>query len=150
MQILFSDEKIFDIDSVYKIQNDRIRAPSRAEANKSGGVMPRRKLPQKVVVQLGGCPKGITPLMVFENSTLDHNRYVKEVLPGALKYENKTFGNDCTFQQNRAKPHIHHPTQAWCRDHFPPFIEKDRRSSNCPDLNPLDYCTWDEVAKEVD
>ena len=34
---LFSDEKVFDIDAVYNSQNDRIWAPSRAEANKQGG-----------------------------------------------------------------------------------------------------------------
>ena len=50
MPILFSDEKFFDIDGVYSVQNDRIWAPSCVEANQSGGVMPRRKFPQKVMV----------------------------------------------------------------------------------------------------
>ena len=35
MRILFSDEKLFDIDSVHNVQNDRVWDPSRAEANKT-------------------------------------------------------------------------------------------------------------------
>ena len=81
--------------------------------------------------------KGITPLVIFEQSTLNHVRYIKEALPVALKYGNKTFGNDWTFQQDGAKPHIHHHTQQWCRDHFPSFIDKDHRSPNDTDFEPI-------------
>jgi inhibitor of nuclear factor kappa-B kinase subunit alpha len=150
MKILFSDEKLFDIDGVYNSQNDRVWAPNRAEANKKGGIKEKRKFPQKVMVWLGACSKGITPLVIFEEGTLDHARYIKEVLPVALEYGNKTFGNDWTFQQDGAKPHIHHLTQQWCRDHFPAFLEKDRWPANSPDLNPLDYCIWDELANAID
>ena len=111
MRILFSDEKLFDIDGVYNVQNDRVWAPSRVEANECGGIKMKRKFPQKVMVWLGACSKGITPLVVFEKGTLDHDRYIKEVLPMALKYGNKVFGNDWTFQQDNARPHIHHLTQ---------------------------------------
>ncbi|CAF4435698.1 unnamed protein product, partial [Rotaria magnacalcarata] len=69
--------------------------------------MGKRKFPQKVIVWLGACSNGITPLVIFENGTLDHARYIEEVLPAALKYANKTFGNDWAFQQDGAKPHIH-------------------------------------------
>ena len=146
MKILFSDEKFFDIDGAYNVQNDRIWAPNRTEANKKCGIMGKRKFPQKVMVWLGACSKGITPLVIFENGTLDHARYIEEVLPVALKYANKTFGNDWTFQQDGAKPHIHHLTQEWCRKNFPAFLDKDRWPANSPDLNPLDYCIWNELA----
>ena len=94
MPILFSDEKLFDIDGVYNIQNDHIWTPSRAEANENGGVMSRKKFSQKVMVCIGTCLKGITPLVLSEEGTLDHHQYIKEVFPVALKYENKVFVND--------------------------------------------------------
>ena len=150
MRILFSDEKLFDIDDVYNVQNDRVWAPSRVEANECGGIKMKRKFPQKVMVWLGACSKGITPLVIFEEGTLDHDRYIKEVLPVALKYGNKVFGNEWIFQQDNARPHIHHLTQKWCRDHFPSFIDKDHWPSNSPDLNPLDYSIWDELAEGMD
>ena len=43
MRILFSDEKFFDIDDVYNSQNDRVWAVDRDDANKKGGIKPRRK-----------------------------------------------------------------------------------------------------------
>jgi hypothetical protein len=49
MRILFSDEKIFDIDGVYNSQNDRMWAPSRTVANELGGIRTERKFPQKVM-----------------------------------------------------------------------------------------------------
>jgi hypothetical protein len=77
MKILFSDEKLFDIDGVYNSQNDRVWAPNRAEVNKKSGIKEKRKFPQKVMVWLGACSKGITPLAIFEEGTLDHARYIK-------------------------------------------------------------------------
>ena len=45
MRILFSDEKLFDIDGVYNFKNDRVWAPSRVEANECGGIKMKRKFP---------------------------------------------------------------------------------------------------------
>ena len=50
MKILFSDEKLFDIDGVYNSQNDRVWAVSRGEADKQGGIKQARKFPEKVMV----------------------------------------------------------------------------------------------------
>jgi len=149
MKILFSDEKMFDIDGVYNSQNDRIWAVNRSEADINGGIRQKRKFPQKVMVWLGVCSKGVSPLVIFENGTVDHDRYIKEVLPVALKYGNAIFGNDWTFQQDGAKPHIHAKTQEWCANKFPSFIDKDHWPPNSPDLNPLDYCIWNELAQAI-
>ena len=43
MKILFSDEKMFDIDGVYNLQNDRIWTVSRQETDKAGGRRQKRK-----------------------------------------------------------------------------------------------------------
>jgi transposase len=149
MKILFSDEKMFDIDGVYNSQNDRIWAVNRSEADIKGGTRQKRKFPQKVMVWLGICSKGVSPLVIFENGTVDHDRYIKEVLPVALKFGNDMFGNDWTFQQDGAKSHTHAKSQEWCAKHFPSFIDKDHWPPNSPDLNPLDYYIWNEFAKLV-
>ena len=52
MNILFSDEKMFNIDGVYDSQNDRIWAVNRAAADAKGGIRRKRKFPQKVMVCL--------------------------------------------------------------------------------------------------
>ena len=46
-QILFSDEKKFDLNGAYNKQNDRIYAPSPEEADKNGGIHRKTKFPKK-------------------------------------------------------------------------------------------------------
>ena len=60
MKILFSDEKLFDIDGIYNSQNDRVWTVNRAEANIKGGIRRMREFPQKVMVWLGACSKGLS------------------------------------------------------------------------------------------
>ena len=50
MKILFSEEKIFDIDGVYNSQNDRIWMVNRSVADTKGAIRQKRKFPQKVLV----------------------------------------------------------------------------------------------------
>ncbi|CAF1350541.1 unnamed protein product [Rotaria magnacalcarata] len=145
MRILFSEEKFFDIDGIYNSQNDRVWAIDRADADKNGGIKQKRKFPQKVMVWLGACSKGVTSLVILDEGTVDHAVYIEKVLPVALKYGNQVFGSGLVFQQDGAKPHLHHLTQQWCRDNFPSFIGKDRWTPNSPDLNPFDYSIWDEL-----
>ncbi len=104
---LFTDEKYFDLDSVYNVQNDRVWAVSREEADKRGSAYQRTKFPAKVMVWLGVCSEGLTTPVIFENGTMDAERYIKEVLPVAPKCGNKTLGNNWTYQQDGATPHIH-------------------------------------------
>lgn len=84
LKILSLDEKMFDIDGIYNAQNDRIWAVGREEADKKGGVLRKRKFPQKVTVWLGACSKGLTPLIILDKRTVDHQRYINQVLPVAL------------------------------------------------------------------
>ena len=92
------------------------------------------------MVWLGACSKGITPLVILDEGTVDHTVYIKKVLPVALKYGNETFGRDWIFQQDGARPHSHHLSiQQRCRDNFPSFLDNDCWPPNSPDLNRLDY-----------
>ena len=87
MRIFFSDEKFFDVDGVYNSQNDRVWVVDRADADadEQGGIQQRRKFPQKVMVWLGACSKSITPLVILDDGTVDHDYYIKKVLPRSIK-----------------------------------------------------------------
>ena len=67
-----ADEKIFDLDGMYNFQNQRIWASSRDEADEKGGIKEKQKFLQKVMVWLGVCSKGVTPLVIFDRETVDH------------------------------------------------------------------------------
>ena len=101
------------------------------------------------MVWLGICSNGVSSLVIFESDTLDHDRYVKKVLPVALKYGNDMFGDDWIFQQDGAKAHMHEKSQEYCAKNFPSFIDKDYWPPNSSDLNPLDYCVWNEIAQVI-
>jgi hypothetical protein len=62
---------------------------------------------------LGACSKGVTPLFILDNGTVYHERYIRDVLPVARKYENDVFGDDWTFQQDGAVTHAQASTQQW-------------------------------------
>ena len=102
MKILFSDEKLFDIDGVYNSENDQILAVNRSEANKTGDIKQKQKFPQKMMVWYGVCSQGISPLVIFEDGTVDHARYVEEVLLVVITYGTKIYGDDWIFQQDGA------------------------------------------------
>ena len=80
---------------------------------------------------------------------VNHQNYIKNVLPVALRYGNKYFGRDWTFQQDGARAHTHELSQKYCRDKMPRFIPKDRWPPNSPDLNPLDYFVRNEIATHM-
>ncbi|CAF3708708.1 unnamed protein product [Rotaria socialis] len=111
LKILFSDEKMLDIDGVYDTQNDRVWTVDRAGADKNGGIQQRRKFPQKVIIWLGTCSKDLTPLVILDEETVDHTVYIEKVLPVPLKYGNQFFGSNWVFQQDDAKPQSHHLSQ---------------------------------------
>jgi hypothetical protein len=125
LKILFFDEKMVHIDEVYNAQNDRVWAADRGEADKNGGKKQKRKFSQKVMVWLGVCSKGVTPLVILDKGSVNYKRYIDEVLPVALKYGNKVFGDDWTYQQDGATSHTHNLTHQWCHDNFPSFFDKD-------------------------
>ena len=149
IKILFSDEKLFHIDGIYNSKNDRIWAVSRVEADKRSGVKQKLEFPEKVMIWLSVCSKEVSPIVIFDEGTIDHVRNIREVLPVVLKYGDDILESYWTFQQDGAMPHVHHLTQQWCKDNIPSFINKDHWPPNSPDLNPLDYSIWDELAHAV-
>ncbi|CAF4693314.1 unnamed protein product, partial [Rotaria socialis] len=127
------------LHGVYNVQNDRVWAISRAEAERQGAIYQKTKFPTKVMVWLGVCAQGLTEPVIIEHGTMNAERYINEVLHIALRSGNRMLGDDWTYQQEGAKPHIHKMVQKWCADHFPSFISKDRWPPNSLDLCPLDY-----------
>ena len=95
------------------------------------------------------CGQGLTEPVILENGTMDHKRYIDEILPIALKSDRKMLGNNWTYQKDGAQPHTHYLSQKWCAEHFFVFIPKDRWSPNSPDLCPFDYGLWNELAKAI-
>ena len=138
MKILFSNEKMFNIDESYNSQNDRIWTVNRSAADTKGGIRKKWSFRKRLWFVSEFVLKVYPPLMIFEDGTMDDDRYIKEVLPVALKFGNDMFGTDWTFQQDSPRSHIHAKWQEWCVKHLPCFIDKDHWPPNSPDLKPFD------------
>ncbi|CAF3632464.1 unnamed protein product [Rotaria socialis] len=93
LRVLFSDENMFDLDGIYNAQNDRIWTVDRDKTDKKGGVKQKRKSPQKVMVWQGAYSKGLTPVIILDKVTVDHQKYINEVLPVTLKYGDEVLGD---------------------------------------------------------
>ena len=84
---------MFGLDGIYNSQNDRIWAVNREQANRRNEKEQQGNFAE-VMAWLAVCSEGIAPLVLFEKGILDHHRYIKEVLPVALRYGNSRFGNN--------------------------------------------------------
>ena len=110
-KIFLSNKRLFEIDGVYSVQKDQIWVSNYAEVNENGTVIGKRQFSRRIMVWLGTCSKGITRLPIFEDATLDHALYVEEVLPVALGYSNRAFGNDWIFKQDGDTRYTYHLVQ---------------------------------------
>ena len=70
MRILFSDEKMFELEGIYNSENARIWAVNREKANRRGEKKQQGKFPQKMMVW----SEGVAPLVLFEKDILDHHQ----------------------------------------------------------------------------
>ena len=99
IRILFSDEEFFDIDGLDNSQNDRVWAGDHDDANKKGGIKQRRKFLLKVMVWLGAFSKGVTPLVILNEETVDHTVNIKKVLVVPLKMGMKLLVESGSFNR---------------------------------------------------
>ena len=151
---LFTDEKYFDLDDIYNLQNDRVWTPSREEADRNGGFHQKTKHGGKVMVWLGACAKGLTTPVIFENETMNAEIYINEVLPIALECSDKMLGSNWISQQDSARPHIHNLTQecvpnifaiSFPRSVYPPIL-LIVCSLECSLWNELAQCmNWNQI-----
>ena len=47
----------------------------------------------------------MTPLVIFDEGSVDHDRYIREVLSVVAEYGDEMFGDNWTSQQDNATPH---------------------------------------------
>ena len=143
--ILFTDEKLFNVEQTFNHQNDRIWSQSVKEASKKGRYVSRKGHPASVMVWAGVTATGKTPLIFVDQGVkVNSQNYlndilVKEVLPWSRAH---FAGRNWTFQQDSAPAHKAKVVQDWCKNNFPAMITSAEWPPYSPDLNPLDFSVW--------
>lgn len=143
--IVFSDEKIFQIEQFVNSQNDRVYLTDRSYENLSHRLATRRQHPPQIMVWASVTADGRSPIVFIEPGVKVNAKYYQEsILEVGLKpWANKHFGGrPWTFQQDSAPSHKARVNQEWLKNNVPNFITSTQWLSNSPDANPMDYSIW--------
>lgn len=147
-KILFTDEKLFNIEEKFNRQNDRVYAHSSREAMEVVGKVERGHHPASLMVWWGVGYEGVTELYFCEQGVKTRAKnYQEGVLEEVVKPLTQTLfqGSHWSFQQDSAPAHKAKSTQEWLSKNVPEFIKASDWPSASPDLNPLDYRLWAEL-----
>ena len=137
--LVFSDEKKFDVKHPVKPQNDRVWS-------RDGEIGPqkvtRAQGAASVMVWAAVTESGRSPLVFVEQSVkLNQENYRNDILIGSLlPWEKEHFEKrPWKFQQDSAPSHGAKKTQEWLSANVPNFISKEEWYPSSPDLNLLDF-----------
>lgn len=150
--ILFTDEKVFNVEEHLNRQNDRIYAKSVKDIPPNRKKVKRCHGPGSVMVWAGFSWHGKAPLhFVQKGVKVAAKNYIADILEPVVKPLNHSLFNDqrWTFQQDSAPAHKAKITQAWLKSNTPDFIATEDWPSASPDLNPLDYAIWSKLEAKV-
>ena len=148
--LVFTDEKKFDIQQAVSQKNNRVWASS---SMTEGRIVTRRQNLQSVMVWAAVTATGRSPLLFVPTGVkLNSEQYISDILEGCLlSWAEQHFKDELwTLQQDLAPSHgFHHPSQSWILRKIPSFISKEDCPAQSLDLNPLDYSIWSILEKRV-
>ena len=143
--LVFTDEKKFNIQQAVNQKNDRVWASS---STTEGRIDTRHQNPQSVMVCAAVTASGRSPLLFVPTGVkLNSERYMESCL---LPWAEQHFKDEpWTLQQDSAPSHGSKFTQSWILRKIPSFISKEDWPAQSRDLNPLDYSIWSILEKRV-
>ena len=138
-KIIFSDEKLFTVETICNQQNDRVLVKSSADIPDSTRSVFRQQKPSSVMVWATILKTWKSPIIfVPQGAKVNTNAYVETILTSSLQAAKKHFKDKpFIFQQNGAPSHTSKKTQKWCQDHFPGFWSKEVWPLSSSDPNGL-------------
>ena len=147
--LVFTDEKKFDILQAVNQKNDRVWASS---STINGRIVTRRQNPQSVMVWAAvTATRRSLLLFVPTGVKLNSERYVSDILEGCLlSWAEQHFKDKpWTLQQDLVPSYGSKFTQSWNLRKISSFISKKDWPAQSPDLNPLEYFIWSILEKRV-
>lgn len=150
--LVFSDEKLFNVEETLNNQNNRIYAASFEDIPEEMRSVERFHHPNSVMVWAAISKKGKFQLTFVEPGVKVNKEYYQEhILNAVVKEEGKRIfkKGHWVFQQDSAPAHKAKINQEWCATQIPDFISSAQWPPSSPDLNPMDYAIWGILESKV-
>ena len=145
--ILFSDEKLFNVDAMANSRNNRyISSEDPKDVPENIRHSFRTKHPASVMVfgMVSSDGKKMSPVFIDSGVRIDTKEYIRILEANVKPWVASNYGpkTKIVFQQDGAPAHTSKKTQEWLKKAFPNFWSKGLWPPNSPDLNPMDYSIW--------
>ena len=140
--ILWTDEKLFTVEAVHNVQNDRVLGSSKEALGIEVLSHFRQQKPTSEMVWAGVTSDGKkTPLIFIEEGVkIDTAVYLHLLGEEVKPWVEREYGDSpIIFQQDGAPSHTSNLTQSFCEDIFPGFWPKQLWPPSSPDLNVMDF-----------
>ncbi len=152
--ILFSDEKVFYVDSVSNSRLDRYLSSEKSEdVDENIRFKFQTKHPASVMVfgLISSDGKKMAPHFFPVGTRIDSEEFIKVLKSKVKPWIKNTYGLEANYvlMQDGAPCHTSKKTQKWLEDNNIKFWSNDIWPPNSPNLNPLDYSVWAYVARKA-
>ena len=151
----FSDEKIFKVTQLLNVQNDRTYAPS--AYNKS--TIENKRLyvessgfPMSLMVSVALSKVGKSSVFFVEPGAKVNGAYYREKLLASMipEMDRLTGYQPYVFMQDGARSHTANETVRFLnQQRHLTLLQPNMWPPNSPDLNPVDYCVWSALERNV-
>lgn len=148
--ILFTDEKLFTVDSVSNSRTNRYISPKKAsDVPDNIRFTFRTKHPAGVMVfgLVASDGRKMDPVFIKEGLKVNTDVYLEILKDHVLPWITSTYDEETNvvFQQDGAPAHTSKKTQNWLSENMPRFWSKTMWPPSSPDLNPLDFSVWANI-----
>ena len=151
----FSDEKIFKVRQVYNVQNDRVYAPKhqkKADVAAERILAEQTGFPESIMVSVAISKAGKTSIFCVEPGTKVNAKYycdvlLKDMIPQMNRLAKRT---EYLFMQDGARSHTAKISlDMLAKQKYLKLLKPELWPANSPDLNPVDYCIWGILERNV-
>ena len=151
----FSDEKIFRVTQLLNVQNDRSYAPS---VYKKSTIENKRLyvecsgFPVSLMVSVAVSKVGKSSIFFVEPGAKVNGTYYRENLLASMisQMDRLTGYQPYVFMQDRARSHTANEMVRFLnQQRYLTLLQPNMWPPNSPDLNPVDYCIWSALERNV-
>ena len=151
----FSNEKIFNVTQLLNVQNDRTYAPSaykKSTIENKRLYVERSRFPMSLAVSVAVSKVGKSSIFVVEPGAKVNCAYFREKLLASMipEMDRLTEYRPYVFMQDGARSRTANETVRFSnQQRYLTFLQPNMWPSNSPDLNPVDYCVWSALERNV-